>query len=151
MKQLTSSNGLPIVLNYADIEVVEELMQLIVRQAESLDLKPVIEKFTALSTNSILELNVEELLPLLPLIQQIICRLEGSSEFRIIVYKLLSACTYNNIVITKQLFNDKPELREDYYMLEWEVVKFNILPFLKRLNGGLIRVENKTMNPSDQA
>lgn len=150
MMQLTSSNGLPIVLNYADIEIVEELIQLIIRQAESLDLQPIVDKFTALSAENILALDVKEVLPLLPLLQKIVCRLEGSKEFRVIIYKLLSSCTYNNVVITKQLFNDKPELREDYYMLEWEVVKFNITPFLKRLSGRLFQVESKTTNPSNQ-
>ena len=145
---ITSSKGLPIVLNYADIEVVEELMQLIIRQAEELDLEPVIKKLTGLSTDEILQLDIETFLPLLPLLQKIICKLESSKEFKNIVYRLLSSCTYNGVCINKQLFNDKPELREDYYMLEWEVIKFNIRPFLKNLLGRYIQVETVEKNSS---
>lgn len=131
-KQLTSSKGLPIVLNYADMQDVEELIQLIAKKAKELNLESVVRSLTSFE-----EFCQQDVQTLLPLLQQIICDLESSKEFNAIVYNLLRACTFNGIVITQQLFNDKPELREDYYTLKIEVVKFNLAPFLKKLSGKL--------------
>ena len=131
-KQLTSSKGLPIVLNYADIQDVEELIQLIAKKAKELNLENVVRSLTSFE-----EFCQQDVQTLLPLLQQIICDLESSKEFNTIVYNLLRVCTFNGVVITQQLFNDKPELREDYYTLKIEVVKFNLAPFLKKLSGKL--------------
>lgn len=131
-KQLTSSKGLPIILNYADIQDVEELIQLIAKKAKELNLESVVRSLTSFE-----EFCQQDVQTLLPLLQQIICDLESSKEFNAIVYNLLRVCTFNGIVITQQLFNDKPELREDYYTLKIEVVKFNLAPFLKKLSGKL--------------
>lgn len=131
-KQLTSSKGLPIILNYADIQDVEELIQLIAKKAKELNLESVVRSLTSFE-----EFCQQDVQTLLPLLQQIICDLESSKEFNTIVYNLLRVCTFNGIVITQQLFNDKPELREDYYTLKIEVVKFNLAPFLKKLSGKL--------------
>lgn len=131
-KQLTSSKGLPIVLNYADMQDVEELIQLIAKKAKELNLESVVRSLTSFE-----EFCQQDVQTLLPLLQQIICDLESSKEFNAIVYNLLRVCTFNGIVITQQLFNDKPELREDYYTLKIEVVKFNLAPFLKKLSGKL--------------
>lgn len=131
-KQLTSSKGLPIVLNYADMQDVEELIQLIAKKAKELNLENVVRSLTSFE-----EFCQQDVQTLLPLLQQIICDLESSKEFNAIVYNLLRVCTFNGIVITQQLFNDKPELREDYYTLKIEVVKFNLAPFLKKLSGKL--------------
>lgn len=131
-KQLTSSKGLPIVLNYADMQDVEELIQLIAKKAKELNLESVVRSLTSFE-----EFCQQDVQTLLPLLQQIICDLESSKEFNTIVYNLLRVCTFNGIVITQQLFNDKPELREDYYTLKIEVVKFNLAPFLKKLSGKL--------------
>lgn len=132
-KQIMSTAGLPIVLNYASIDDVESLIQLIAQKAKELNITSVVE--TIASAEGIEDLLSQDITTLLPLLQQIICELEGSSEFNDIVYRLLQVCTYNNVIITKQLFNDKPELREDYYKLKIEVVKFNLAPFLKSLSG----------------
>lgn len=131
-KQLTSSKGLPIVLNYADMQDVEELIQLIAKKAKELNLENVVRSLTSFE-----EFCQQDVQTLLPLLQQIICDLESSKEFNTIVYNLLRVCTFNGVVITQQLFNDKPELREDYYTLKIEVVKFNLAPFLKKLSGKL--------------
>ena len=146
---IRSSKGLPIVLNYADTETVEELIQLIMRQAEDLDLTDIIARFSSHSVAEVLESDVANLLPFLPLLQKLLCRLEGSKEYRNMIYRLLSNCTYNGIGITKQLFTDMPELREDYYMLEWEVVKFNVFPFFKRLLGRYVQVTPQVTNSSN--
>ena len=131
-KQLMSSKGLPIILNYADMQDVEELIQLIAKKAKELNLENVVRSLTSFE-----EFCQQDVQTLLPLLQQIICDLESSKEFNTIVYNLLRVCTFNGVVITQQLFNDKPELREDYYTLKIEVVKFNLAPFLKKLSGKL--------------
>ena len=135
-KQLTSANGLPIILNYANMEDVEQLIQLIARKAKELNLTEVIKSLSS----SMEEFLAQDLETVLPLLQQIICELESSEEFNNIVYNLLRVCTYNGIVITRQLFNDKPELREDFYTLKIEVIKFNLSPFLKNLSGRLFQM-----------
>ena len=135
-KQLTSTNGLPIILNYANMEDVEQLIQLIARKAKELNLTEVIKSLSS----SMEEFLAQDLETVLPLLQQIICELESSEEFNNIVYNLLRVCTYNGIVITRQLFNDKPELREDFYTLKIEVIKFNLSPFLKNLSGRLFQM-----------
>lgn len=131
-KQLTSSKGLPIVLNYANMQDVEELIQLIAKKAKELNLESIVRSLTSFE-----EFCQQDVQTLLPLLQQIICDLESSKEFNAIVYNLLRVCTFNGVIITQQLFNDKPELREDYYTLKIEVVKFNLAPFLKKLSGKL--------------
>lgn len=135
-KQLTSASGLPIILNYANMEDVEQLIQLIARKAKELNLTEVIKSLSS----SMEEFLAQDLETVLPLLQQIICELESSEEFNNIVYNLLRVCTYNGIVITRQLFNDKPELREDFYTLKIEVIKFNLSPFLKNLSGRLFQM-----------
>lgn len=135
-KQLTSANGLPIILNYANMEDVEQLIQLIARKAKELNLTEVIRSLSS----GMEEFLAQDLETILPLLQQVICELEGSEEFNNIVYNLLRVCTYNGIVITRQLFNDKPELREDFYTLKIEVIKFNLSPFLKNLSGRLFQM-----------
>lgn len=135
-KQLTSASGLPIILNYANMEDVEQLIQLIARKAKELNLTEVIRSLSS----GMEEFLAQDLETILPLLQQVICELEGSEEFNNIVYNLLRVCTYNGIVITRQLFNDKPELREDFYTLKIEVIKFNLSPFLKNLSGRLFQI-----------
>lgn len=135
-KQLTSASGLPIILNYANMEDVEQLIQLIARKAKELNLTEVIRSLSS----GMEEFLAQDLETILPLLQQVICELEGSEEFNNIVYNLLRVCTYNGIVITRQLFNDKPELREDFYTLKIEVIKFNLSPFLKNLSGRLFQM-----------
>lgn len=129
-EQITSATGLPIVLNYASIDDVECLIQLIAQKAKDLNITPIIE-----AVRTVEDFLGQDVAVFLPLLQQIVCELEGSSEFNDIVYRLLQVCTYNNTLITRQLFNDKPELREDYYKLKVEVVKFNLAPFCKSLSG----------------
>lgn len=135
-KQLTSASGLPIILNYANMEDVEQLIQLIARKAKELNLTEIIRSLSS----GMEEFLAQDLETILPLLQQVICELEGSEEFNNIVYNLLRVCTYNGIVITRQLFNDKPELREDFYTLKIEVIKFNLSPFLKNLSGRLFQM-----------
>ena len=60
-----------------------------------------------------------------------------SEKFDRIVFKCLSYCTYNNAKITKQLFDDMPEARSDYYQIIKECLEINLSPFLKSLTSQL--------------
>lgn len=48
------------------------------------------------------------------------------------------------IRVEERLFDDVPEAREDYYMIVFECIKENILPFFKGLLSKL-----KTLNPTN--
>lgn len=132
-KELVGNNGATIILNYADTEVVEELIQLIATKCKEINITPLMNALS--NAESFLQQDMQVLIPLL---KDVICELESDKKFTDIVYNMLRNCTYNNVVISRQLFNDKPEAREDYYMIKKEVVKFNLAPFLKSLSGKLL-------------
>jgi hypothetical protein len=71
---------------------------------------------------------------------------EVSEEFNKALFDCLKHCTYDNITITEDLFevHCRPEAREDYYMIVFECIKENILPFFKGLLSKL-----KTLNPTN--
>lgn len=133
-KELTGNNGAQITLNYADTEIVEELIQLIAVKCKEINIIPLVDALS--DAESFLQ---QDMRVLIPLLKDVICELESDKKFTDIVYNMLRNCTYNNVVISRQLFNDKPEAREDYYMIKKEVVKFNLTPFLKSLNGKLLQ------------
>lgn len=69
---------------------------------------------------------------------------EVSEEFNKALFNCLQHCTYDNLQVREQLFDDVPEAREDYYMIVFECIKENILPFFKGLLSKL-----KTLNPTN--
>lgn len=63
-----------------------------------------------------------------------ITNIDSSPEFETAIFKCLNGCLYNgNIKITAQLFDDKPELREDYYEIVAKCAEANLRPFFKSL------------------
>ena len=70
---------------------------------------------------------------LLDNIKDLFFGLMTSEKFDRIIFKCLSSCTYNGIKITKQLFEDIHEARQDYYQIIKECVEINLNPFLKSL------------------
>lgn len=132
-KDFVTENG-TYKLKYAPTEDVEDLIQYMLSSAQQLNLVELVKSFTSLE--AFLQQDIEVVVPLL---QKIICTLEGSKTFNELVYRLLEYCSINNIPVTRQLFDDKPQLREDYYDLRWEVVKFNLAPFFKRLSGRFLK------------
>ena len=71
---------------------------------------------------------------------------EVSEEFNKALFDCLRHCTYDSIQVREQLFDDVPEAREDYYMIVFECIKENILPFFKGLLSKL-----KTLNPTKES
>ena len=77
-------------------------------------------------------------------LKDILLGFEISEEFNAALFDCLRHCTYDNIQVKEQLFDDVPEAREDYYTIVFECIKENILPFFKGLLSKL-----KTLNPTN--
>ena len=60
--------------------------------------------------------------------------MDTSERFEMAVYDCLKHCTYENVIITEQLFDDMKEAREDYYEIIKECVVVNLRPFMKSLS-----------------
>lgn len=56
-----------------------------------------------------------------------------SKEVEDAILACLKRCTYNNERILNWEFFEDINRREDYFSVCWEVVKFNLYPFMKRL------------------
>ncbi len=84
-----------------------------------------------------ISLNVSSISNLLDNIKDLFFGLMTSDKFDRIIFKCLASCTYNGIKITKQLFDDMPEARQDYYQIIKECVEINLNPFLKSLTSQL--------------
>lgn len=59
---------------------------------------------------------------------------ETSDVFEKAVFECLKSCVYDDkYKITAQIFDDKPEIREDYYEIISKCVEVNLRPFFKSL------------------
>lgn len=67
-----------------------------------------------------------------------------SKEMEDAILLCLKRCTYNKERITSWDIFDKAEAREDYLMVCWEVVKFNLTPFMKSLFSKLSGIIGET-------
>lgn len=60
--------------------------------------------------------------------------LDTSEEFERALMACLAVCIYDDkFAITPQLFDDKPEIREDYYEIAVKCYEENLRPFFKSL------------------
>ena len=84
-----------------------------------------------------ISLNITSMSNLLDNVKDLFFGLMTSEKFDRIIFKCLTTCTYNGIKITKQLFDDMPEARQDYYQIIKECVEINLNPFLKSLTSQL--------------
>lgn len=66
-------------------------------------------------------------------ISELIINADSSTEFEDAVFNCLGRCSCENISITKQLFDDTPELRADYYEIVTKCCEENLRPFFKSL------------------
>lgn len=63
---------------------------------------------------------------------------DTSDAFISAVFRCLKGCLYEDIrKIDELIFEDIPELREDYYEIIFECCKVNLTPFFKSLNSAL--------------
>jgi len=125
-KEFKGENGARIVINSASFK-------------EATALKKAIEK-ELLKTNisfdakSLQEINDKySMMEFINIAKNFIFSCETSDEFERVLFDCLKHCTYDNIQIKEQLFDDVPEAREDYYMVIFECIKENIIPFFKSL------------------
>lgn len=71
-------------------------------------------------------------------IASLIVSLDTSNGFENAVFKCLERCVYDNkFAITQQLFDDTPELWEDYYEIVSKCCEVNLSPFFKSLSSEL--------------
>lgn len=66
-----------------------------------------------------------------------------SKEVEDAILACLKRCTYNNERILNWDFFEDVNKREDFYSVCWEVAKFNLYPFTKRLFAQLSTLLNK--------
>ena len=66
-------------------------------------------------------------------IGQLILNIDVSEDFEKAVFLCLPYCTYDGIKINSQLFDDIPEIREDYYEIVSKCCEVNLRPFFKSL------------------
>jgi len=83
---------------------------------------------------------------------QLIVNMDVSDEFEKANFACLSSCTYDGFYkINMQLFDDKPEAREDYYEIISKCCEVNLRPFFKSLVSELKqRFKTMTENIPDQ-
>lgn len=63
-----------------------------------------------------------------------IMEIDSSERFNTALMDCLACCIYDdNFVINEQLFDDKPEAREDYYEIAAKCCEVNLAPFFKSL------------------
>lgn len=70
-------------------------------------------------------------------LSELIVSMDSSTGFENAVFDCLSRCSCDNKAITRQLFDDNPELREDYYEIVAKCVEENLRPFFKSLSSEL--------------
>lgn len=69
-----------------------------------------------------------------------------SSEVSGFLFKCLNVCMYENMRVSKDLFDDPKvgsRIRRDYYPMAWEVIRVNCGPFFEQLTSWF-----KTLRPT---
>lgn len=78
-----------------------------------------------------------ELAALIDKVVELLFNAETSTFFEMALFECLKSCYINEngvkIKITPQLFDEKPELREDYYEIVAKCAEENLRPFFKSL------------------
>ena len=71
-------------------------------------------------------------------LSNLLITMDTSDSFETAIFDCLKVCIYDNThSITLQLFNDKPELQEDYYEIITKCCEVNLRPFFKSLTSEL--------------
>ena len=141
-KELKGQNGKRIVINVATFRESAQLKACIAKEllTQNIDIG---------NANSLAGLKDElnnSVPKLLNTAKDLLLSCEVSEEFNTALFNCLQHCTYDSIPVREQLFDDVPEAREDYYMIVFECIKENILPFFKGLLSKL-----KTLNPTNES
>ncbi len=105
---------------------------------DAVDLKKATMK-CLLNTNVLKDIDLDNLkgsdtTKILDVVGQLILNMDVSEDFEKAIFKCLANCTYDGFhKITMQLFDDKPEIREDYYEIVSKCCEVNLRPFFRSL------------------
>lgn len=143
MKEFKSTKGKRVVINPAPFKVVKRLRKTFANEL----LKVNIDIGNAQSLEELKNVYSEN--KLLNILKNVLLGLEVSEEFEDVIFECLQECTYDNITITSDLFDDKPELRQDYDRIVLEVVKENLNPFIKGVVGMFSTTTQTTENSQE--
>lgn len=140
MREFTGSHGARIVVNCAKFKEAKRLRKVFAQELlkhkidiENVDAAQHVEDL--FNKNKMMWLNV---------IKDVLLGLETSEDFEDVMWECMKECTYDRIMITPQLFDDKEEAREDYDLIVREVVQENLGPFMKGLSGMLSTLKATT-------
>ena len=135
MKEFKGCNGAKIVINEATWGDVRKLKKVLA--IELLKLGIDIDKEFLGQTEENLMVGSK----LFQLLKDVYLTLEASDDFNDEIMNCLQYCHYDNIQIKEQLFDDKPEAREDYYDMVIGCLEVNLSPFIKKI---LSKFSNQT-------
>lgn len=133
MKEFKGNTGARIVINEADFKTVKKLRKCLAEELKKININ-------IGNPQSLKELKDEfngDVNKWINILKDCILGLECSEDFECVMQELFNVCTWNNIRISDELFDDKIEAREDYDIIRFEVVKINLLPFFKKVFGNV--------------
>ena len=142
MREFKGINGAKIVINEAPMRDVKRLRQVIAKEL----MKQNIEIGNPRSIQELIGTVNNHISTYLNIIKNTLLGLEVSEEFNSIMWQCMKICTYDDKTITEQLFDDIPEARVDYDLIQKEVIQVNLAPFMKPLLGMFSTLNEETTN-----
>ena len=127
MKEFKGCNGAKIVINEASWGDVRKLKKVLAIELLKLGID-IDKEFLGQSEENLMVGS-----KLFQLLKDVYLTLEASDDFNNEIMNCLQYCHYDNIQIKEQLFDDKPEAREDYYDMVIGCLEVNLAPFIKKV------------------
>lgn len=127
MKEFKGCNGAKIVINEATWGDVRRLKKVLAIELLKLGID-IDKEFLGQSKENLMVGS-----KLFQLLKDVYLTLEASDDFNNEIMNCLQYCHYDNIQIKEQLFDDKPEAREDYYDMVIGCLEVNLSPFIKKI------------------
>ena len=127
MKEFKGCNGAKIVINEAPWGDVRKLKKVLAIELLKLGID-IDKEFLGQSEENLMVGS-----KLFQLLKDVYLTLEASDDFNDEIMNCLQYCHYDNIQIKEQLFDDKPEAREDYYDMVIGCLEVNLAPFIKKV------------------
>lgn len=144
MKEFTTQNG------QKEVKIVSAPFKSATRlKQEAMKCASKLDAFKDLDINNLKTVDGAKLIDSLV---QLLINLDASQEFENALFECLGYCVYDGFYkITAQLFDDKPEAREDYYEIVSNCIEVNLRPFFKSLATALkIRFQAVEIMTGDQ-
>ncbi len=131
MREVKGSEGAKIIINSTSFKNVKRLRRCLAEQLKEVNID-------IGNPSSLEEIKQEfngHVSKYLNNFKNILLGLELSQEFEDVMWDCLKDCVYDNKAITPTLFDDLPEVRNDYDLIVYECIKENLAPFFKSLGG----------------